>query len=305
MRIKLKEGAQKKLILSAKGAFTWKELSKKIGINELYLCNELCKEKRLLSEELYQKLCIISQHNFDSDITQKLEDGWGQSIGGFKSKKNTKNFIPPNKNEELAEIIGIILGDGHLSKYISGNKIRVYCIRIAGNSKDDREYIKKTIPSLFFRIFKEKGSIMQAKNRSCAYFTIYGKEIVDFIISLGLKPGNKIKNNQGIPDWIIENKNYLKACIRGLIDTDGSVHLVSKENKNLRIDFKSHIPLLLEDVRSGLISLGYSPTKIIDNRHIFITRKEDILKYYFEIGFNNSKNLKRYFSLKNEKAPIV
>jgi hypothetical protein len=299
VRIKLKEGKQKELIYLAKGKRCWLELAEYLNISPAYLSRDLKYENRILSEDIYFNLCKIANVNFEEHIIDKLEDNWGQSKGGNISSRNTKDFIPPNNKEDLAEVIGIILGDGHVSEIKRGKKTRVYCIRIAGNSKTDKDYIFRYIPNLFMKVFNEKGSIMTTPNKNCGYFTVYGKNLIEYIKLLGLKSGNKKKNNQGIPDWIKSDKILLARCIRGLIDTDGSIHKISKNNNNLRIDFTSKIPQLLIDTHEAFISLDFNPSKIICKSHFFLSRQKEIEKYIEKIGFSNSKNLKRYMNLKS------
>ena len=61
--------------------------------------------------------------------------------------------------------------------------------------------------------------------------------------NFGIKPGNKKQNNVGIPNWIFDSKKYLRACIRGLIDTDGGVCAITGRNYSY-IWFNSDIPNL-------------------------------------------------------------
>lgn len=293
MRIKLKSGKQKEIIFLAKGEDSWIKLAKLLKINPIYLAHELAIEKRLLSEEIYNRLCSFIGRRFDEYVIARLDDNWGRSKGGQASPKNQKHFSYPKRSKKLAETFGIILGDGHISEYSRGKKVRVFCVRIAGNSFSDASYIKKYIPALFKEVFNENGSIIQCKSSNCAYFTIYGKEMITFLKKKGLKPGNKVKNNVGIPDWIKRDKNFLKGCIRGLIDTDGSVHKISRINNGLRLDFTNRSRRLLSDTRDALISLGFSPSKIINDSHFFLSRQAEVDRYTKEIGFGNSKNLKR------------
>jgi intein/homing endonuclease len=186
-----------------------------------------------------------------------------------------------------------------VSEIKRGKKTRVYCIRIAGNSKTDKDYIFRYIPDLFMKVFNEKGSTMTTPNRDCGYFTVYGKNLVEYIKSLEICSGNKKENGQGIPNWIKADKILLARCIKGLLDTDGSIHKISKGNKNLRIDFTSKIPRLLADTHKAFISLGFHTSKIICQNHFFLSRQDEVEKYVREIGFSNSKNLKRYLNLKN------
>ncbi|PJA22250.1 hypothetical protein COX58_02585, partial [archaeon CG_4_10_14_0_2_um_filter_Archaea_38_6] len=111
---------------------------------------------------------------------------------------------------------------------------------------------------------------------------------------LGLKRGNKVLNNVGIPLWVFNDKNFLKACIRRLIDTDGSIFRMSKRDSNLiRINFKNCSKKLLKETREGFIKLGFNPSKIIMNTHFFLSRQKEIKRYYEEVTFNNPKHLNR------------
>ncbi len=304
MRIKLKGGKQRELILKAKGNFTWKKLSEKLNLSEGYLKNELGKEKRLCSEISYNSLCAIVKEDFDSFIIERLDDNWGRSKGGLVARKNLKEINNPEKNGDLSEIIGIILGDGHVCSYARDKKIGNYFIRIAGNSETDMDYIKRYIPQLFNKVFEENGHLHFSKDKYVGYFTIYGKNYVDLMVALGIRPGNKKDNNQGLPEWIRKNPEFLSRCIRGLIDTDGSIHKIAKDNYNLRIDYTSYIPKLITDVRESFIELGFSPSKIINRKHFFLSKQEEVRRYINEVGFGNQKNLNRFKSFE-KNAPIV
>ncbi len=302
MRIVLKKGKQRQLIESCKGNFTWEELGKKLGCSPLYLKLDLRYERRYLSDKLYNKLNKMSNKDFNVFIIKKLDDNWGKSKGGFNSLGNTKEIIEPLESEDLAELIGIALGDGHLEKFTRGKKTH-YKLIVAGDSRKDLKYLMK-ISDLFKKLFGEKGIISYSKTRNVAYSQINGKRIVEFLEKKGIKSGNKKLNNQSIPKWIINNDKYLGACLRGLIDTDGCIYYISKNNKNLRISFTSYIPNLMRDTRDAFIKLGFHPSKIIVNKNICLSRKEDIKKYLKEIGFSNSKHLKRLHNL-TKNAPVV
>jgi len=74
MKIKLKKGKQRELIFLAKGDLTWEELSKIVQIPAPYLSRDFKYEKVLISEELYKKLCKISQSNYNLFIVEKLDN---------------------------------------------------------------------------------------------------------------------------------------------------------------------------------------------------------------------------------------
>lgn len=222
-----------------------------------------------------------------------------------KSWGNIKVINIPEESEKLAELVGIILGDGNIHIYKKGKKIGVYSVRIAGNYLKDYSYLTIHIANIFKELFKVEPRIYKQLNTNCFYIIVEGRLIVDFLISIGLKSGNKIKSQVTIPDWIKENGVYLKACIRGLIDTDGCVYEMLPHWPGLfQINFENRNITLLRDTRKALIKLDFHPSKICGKRtlngtKIYISRKEEIKKFYKEIGSNNDRNIKQFNKVLN------
>ncbi|MEK6895737.1 MAG: LAGLIDADG family homing endonuclease [Nanoarchaeota archaeon] len=302
MKIKLKEGKQKELILLAKSNLKWKELSQKINIPQNYLSNDIRREKIIIKEDIYYKLCKIANKNFDDYIIEKLEDNWGQIKGGKNSPGSLIEIIKPKKDEKLAEFIGAVLGDGNIN-YTKGKKIGVYQIKIAGDYKQDKDYHINYLKKLCEEIFKVKANeILNLKNNE-RFLVLYSKRIVEFIKEMGINPGHKMNNQSTIPLWIWEDNNFLKSCIRGLIDTDGSVFRMSQKDPHLiRISFTNYNKKLLEDTRKAFITLKFNPSKIINNKQFFISRQSEINKYLKDIGFSNNKHIDR---IKRFYSPVV
>lgn len=292
MKIKLKEGKQKELIFLAKNNLTWNNLSKKINVNQIYLSNDLKNERVLISGETYYKLCKIACKNFDEFILEKLNNHWGQIKGGRNSPGALKKIKIPLKNKYLAELIGIILGDGNINYYKKGKKIGVYQVNIAGHKDLDKEYHLNYVAMLFKKLFDVKAVEVLSKRNNGRYLIISSKKLVDFLISNELKSGDKIKNQVTIPSWIKENNFFLKACIRGLFDTDGSVYKLTNQNSH-QICFTNYNNHLLTDVRNSLLFLGIKVSKITKGRDIIITKKTELKKFLKQIGFRNPKHLNK------------
>jgi len=263
----------------------------KVGVPAIL---EWKREKILLPLEIYKKLDPTD--NYKKYILEIKEESWGRSKGGLISKGTLKEIKIPEYCEDWAEFIGIVLGDGNVNTYVKGKKIRVYSVKISGDLELDKKYHVNYIKPLCTALFGLKVGISQAPNNEI-FTCLYSKELVGLLESMGLKSGDKIINQVTIPSWIKENNNYLRACLRGLIDTDGSIFRMSKRDKNLlRISFTNYNKKLLNDARDAFIKLGYSPSKIISNKQIFISRQNDIRKYINEIGFSNPKHIKRLHS---------
>jgi len=122
MRLLFEKGKQKKLIELAKKERTWNELAKLLNTNPVYLCHDLRLEKILISEKMYNKLCKITKQSFDKFIVEKRADHWGQSLGSRNSRGSIVQIRIPQNNNNLAEIIGAILGDGHIMFHKGGKK---------------------------------------------------------------------------------------------------------------------------------------------------------------------------------------
>jgi len=304
MRIKLADGKQRELVEKAKENLSWSALSKMLGISGDYLRLDLRKEKILLSKELYKKLCNLAKENFDIYIIEELADNWGRAKGGRNSRGSTIKLNVSRDKKALSEFIGIILGDGNVNFYKKGKKIGVYQIRIAGDCNKDRLYHINYIKPLCESLFNLNAKIIENKNHNERFLFLSSKELVEFFIKMGIKSGNKITNQSTIPEWVFEKKSYIQACIRGLIDTDGSVFRMSKRDSNLiRINLKNYDFKLLNDARNAFIKLDFHPSKITCGNSFCISRQKEIERYLREIGFSNQKHLDRLQKFKD--SPVV
>jgi intein/homing endonuclease len=143
------------------------------------------------------------------------------------------------KSESLAEMLGIILGDGRLRWDPTG---RHYQLDVILNWVEEKDYVLY-VNDLMMRLFQYKPKLSRQINEDGSigkgiYLTIYSKKLVYELISLGLIPGNKVENQIIVPKWIKECKSYMIACLKGLFDTDGSIFPVIKEGA-IKMNFKN------------------------------------------------------------------
>ncbi len=101
---------------------------------------------------------------------------------------------------------------------------------------------------------------------------------------------NKVKYQVSIPGWIFEKQEYQMACLRGLIDTDGSVY---KLRYGIQISFTNHSRPLLEGVRRLFIENNFHPSKISSDA-VYLTRRNELERYFQTIGSSNPKHHRRY-----------
>ena len=182
-----------------------------------------------------------------------------------KSWGNIKVINIPAKDERLAELVGIILGDGNIHVYQKSRDISYYSLRIAGNYIKDYEYLTKYVANLCEDLFLIKAKFYKQPKTNCLYILLQGRLVIDFLINIGLKSGNKIKSQVTIPKWIWENDNYLKFCVRGLIDTDGCIYEMTPHWPGLfQLNFENRNFTLLKDTRNALINLVIHHQKSVE-----------------------------------------
>lgn len=226
----------------------------------------------------------------DEEYRKRQWEKWWQSTGKFKPKH--KNFIPraihtPKRTVELAEFIGTMMGDGGMHKYQA--VITLHHI-------DDGAYIKfvaKRIEELFWI----KPRLYHYPKDSVFNIVVSRSELVKYLHELGLPIGNKVRQQFDIPVWIKKNKKFALACIRGLVDTDGSVFTHSYKVKGKwyhykKLAFSSRSEPLQYSVARILADLGMRPR--ISRHDVRLDSIADMKKYFSLIGSSNPKHLKRY-----------
>lgn len=209
--------------------------------------------------------------------------------------------FPSKSNPNLAEFIGILLGDGSIGIYNckAGNKIKIqHKIQITLNSVDDKEYIKYVM-NLFRELF---GIAAKPYHREGKTFDIrsFRKEIIRFLINdIGLRLAPK-KHRAKIPDFYTDTA-YELDIIRGYFDTDGSV-VLANNNGTLypRLEMKvCRSPMLNQFVnilqksgfKFGVYQIGE------DQFRIQLNGKKQLRKWEKLIGFKNSKHSKKAKSI--------
>jgi DNA-binding XRE family transcriptional regulator len=214
---------------------------------------------------------------------------WWEKIGKFRQPPqfHAKTIYKPHKSVELAEFIGIMLGDGGMHKYQS--VITLHHI-------DDRKYID-FVSRRIQKLFRIKPALYHIPKSSVFNIVVSRAEVVIYLHSLGLPIGNKVKQRFDVPEWIKKNKRYSIACVRGLVDTDGSVfthsYKVSRKWYNYKkLSFTSYSEPLRFSVAKILTDLGMSPR--VTEKDVRLDSIADMRKYFSIIGSHNTKHLKRY-----------
>lgn len=215
----------------------------------------------------------------------KLNPEYAKEIGVITRKEISK----PKSSVESAEFIGIMLGDGGISDYQ---------INITFNRETDMEY-SKHIQKLINKLFSISASVTLYRPEKFGRIVVSGRNLVEFLKDKGLKVGNKVKNQVDIPRWIMKNKKYSIACLRGLLDTDGSFYeyrhkVFNKEYRNFAMCFTNHSQPLLISVYKILKELCFEPVR--NSERVYLYKRKDIWRYFQEVNSHNPKHIMRYKS---------
>lgn len=217
---------------------------------------------------------------------------WWESTGKFNLNKH---FVPkeikiPKKDDDFAEFVGIMLGDGGITERQ---------ITITLNSKDDVEYSNFVI-NLVKNLFGVSPGIYAGRKDSTIRIVISRTNLVKFCVKVGLKKGDKLKQGLDIPVWIKGKKSFKMMCVRGLMDTDGCIfnechNINGKKYCYPRLSLVSVSRKLRGSVFTILKELGFSP-KMRNNRSVQLENRDDIKRYFDIIGSSNPKHIKRFRS---------
>ena len=205
-----------------------------------------------------------------------------------RSFNTLKQIKRPSRSVELAKFIGIMLGDDGIR-----NK---YQFTVSFNYKTDREFAEH-VGRLIKRLFAVEHIISKKKDSLGADIIISSANVINFLLEQGLQIGNKVRNQVDIPEWIKSDTEFQKACLCGLVDTDGSLycHRYKVNNKwyeYLKLDFTSCSKPLLRSAYTIFSNLGIKSS--LKGEHITVSAKADVNKYFATVGSSNIKFLDRW-----------
>ena len=99
--------------------------------------------------------------------------------------------LPDEPSEELAELVGAILGDGNIHSFKKCKKVRTYMIRIAGDAIKEYDYLTNHLAPICKRLFNLDPTFYKMKNRNAIYLLLYGKTLIKYFEIMGLKSGKE------------------------------------------------------------------------------------------------------------------
>jgi len=336
-RVKFLKNNQRKFIVSVKENLNidWPVLSEILGISNRTM-SDWRREKFLINEAAFKKCLSLVKGKIKVPNYKLLPDFWstpkaakrgglatakkyggpgtpeGRRKGGLISQErrklypelytncNSRRIISePKESADLAEVIGIMLGDGSISRNCTQAVISLH-------KKDDRNYIL-LVCDLIKKLFSVDPVIyryQKGSHKNVADITIHSTSLVSFLKYKGMKSGHKVKQQVDVPRWIKINKDFSKYCLRGLIDTDGSVYSHKHKTNgcdcfNIGLNFSNRSTPLLEFVYKTLKNLKFHPK--IFTKGVNLYRESEVCRYAEEVKFSNIYHKNRLSNFLKQK----
>lgn len=220
-----------------------------------------------ISEEIGTRIdsCLYRGHKMSLESFENLIEMSNTQIDHQivdDDRYNTKNIPKLSPEGKLAELFGIILGDGHIQNRSRKNNKRdssTYFISITLNKKEVEiisrsESLLEETTNLETKTYEKEGN--------CVRVVVHSKDAVEKFQEMGLEAGHKTKNQVSVPRWIKRSEEFSKKCLKGLIDTDGAIYKDQREKTYYtRVQFKNYSQPLLRDFKQMCNNVGIETVK--------------------------------------------
>ena len=255
------------------------QLSKKLGVCRQSISRFEAKQRVPNQESINKILNFVNENNLNVENLIQIGNNYSSEYLG--REKIVKLHL--EKSIELAELIGIILGDGEIKKDGS--------IRIAFDPKKDKNFLSRRVFSLIHNLLGNK--IGFESDGRIAFGNI---AFVRFLKSIDLNPGSKFVHHWEIPRWCFDKPEYTSAVLRGLFDTDGYFgYCGSVEIMLGRFSDRSHG--LVKSISFALrtLNIKHKVKQDKDTRYrIIISNHTDIFKFFNIVGTSNLRHITRF-----------
>jgi len=186
----------------------------------------------------------LSSKLSESNIFHKIEKDF------IKTRRSSVKIPKPNK--DIFYLLGIIRGDGSLTKTKRKRGGYHYSLRIYCGNKENLIYLN----NLFKKLFLIENKINKDERKQNLYYLIIMNAAIFFyFVNLGSEIGKKKQGK--IPKIVLEkNENFLQY-LAGLVDTDGHI-----SKKRIQLKQKSYELLKNINKLSNKIGLNCNEPKV-------------------------------------------
>lgn len=239
----------------------------------------------------------------------------GRSLGGRNAQKRfrsnpdyfrslgiavRKPVTHPHLSADLAELIGIMLGDGGMTNAQ---------VKVSFNELDAAyaDHVRRLITSV---LGVSPARLADAHDH--AFDLVVSRvEAVEVLESFGLRRGNKVQHQVDVPLWVWKRRDYRIACLRGLMDTDGCVyhHRYAVNGKTYgycKLCFTSYSRPLLASAKRLFEGLRLFPTiHAYDGHRLYLHDTQAVRRYFEIVGTHNPRYQERFNRFSRHRGEVA
>jgi hypothetical protein len=176
------------------------------------------------------------------------------------------------RDGDLAELIGVTLGDGHVCIYPRTEELRII------SNSNNPGFIQR-YADIIEKVFHKKAYIVPSKQSNSTKIGVYEKHISKRI---GIPPGARGKLSIKVPQWILKNNDFIVRYLRGLYEAEGSF-CVHEPTYTYKFMFANRNISMLDNVYYLMKKIGFHPHRTKDN--IQISKKEEVFSAIDTLNF--------------------
>jgi DNA-binding transcriptional regulator WhiA len=169
------------------------------------------------------------------------------------------------KDGDLAELIGMTLGDGSIHRYARTDGLRI-------SLPAKKPQMVERYAKLVHTVFDKKPSVIKRKNSECVDIRLYQKCISE---RLDIPAGARGNLVIVVPDWVVQNTNFVIRYLRGLYEAEGCF-ATHPATHTYKLFFSNRNQSLLDIVFVLLERCGFHPH--MTKRDVQLSRKEEVYK---------------------------
>lgn len=205
----------------------------------------------------------VSVRKISQTMRAKKIDNFAQWREQAKREGLIRSEYPVLKKDgDLAELIGVVLGDGHIGIFP-----RTECLRIVANASN-KGFIKR-YTLLVEKIFDQKPYVKKRNDSNAVDIRIYQKHISK---RLGVPSGARKDIVWRVPAWVLANEEYIVRYLRGLYEAEGCF-CAHRPTYTYKFIFANLNRSLLSTVYVLWQQLGFHPHKTV--RDVQISKREE------------------------------
>lgn len=194
---------------------------------------------------------------------KKIDNFAAWRLRAIREGKWRTKFPPLKKDGDLAELIGVVLGDGHIERFPRTERLLIF------SNSNNKGFVKR-YTRLVETIFQKKTYVYEQNGQNCTRISLYEKNISK---RLGIPTGSRKDIVVTVPAWILRKRAHVLRYLRGLYEAEGShsIHLPTSTHKFV---FSNTNQSMLKNVVKLLRMLKLSPHD--DALRVQLSRKSEV-----------------------------